>query len=234
MKADMTQVQCDNCGESIWKSPYIAKINKHNFCDRQCFYEWKRKNPQTSPLWRGGKAKSTCDNCGKPIEFTPCLLKEFKHHFCNKECYDEWQRQNTPSGADHPRWTHIIVHCAHCNAPLERKPSKVAMYKNQFCNQECRGRWQSKNHTGANNSAWRGGYEPYYGPNWREQRRLARKRDNYTCQLCGLKEYEHATELHVHHIIPFSDFDGDWESANELDNLITFCQVCHLYVEWCT
>lgn len=74
-----------------------------------------------------------------------------------------------------------------------------------------------------------------------------RKRDNYTCQLCGSH-----SNLHTHHIIPFStiiekiceehkDFDVV-ENVNELynivikdkrfldeDNLITYCKNCHLF-----
>jgi 5-methylcytosine-specific restriction endonuclease McrA len=59
---------------------------------------------------------------------------------------------------------------------------------------------------------WSGGDISYYGPNWLKQRRLARKRK----------------ELSVHHIIPFRSFNGDWERANELPNLICLCEYpCH-------
>lgn len=67
-----------------------------------------------------------------------------------------------------------------------------------------------------------------YGPNWQKQRDLARARDGYTCQNCGLRETDR--QLHVHHKIPFRNFTS-WEQANQLDNLITLCPTCHKLAE---
>lgn len=67
-----------------------------------------------------------------------------------------------------------------------------------------------------------------YGPTWRLQRALARRRDNYTCQVCGL--CEQGVEHHVHHKIPFRQFTSA-EVANQLDNLITLCPNCHKKAE---
>jgi 5-methylcytosine-specific restriction endonuclease McrA len=80
----------------------------------------------------------------------------------------------------------------------------------------------AKKRTGPKNPFWRGGYEPYYGPNWFEQREKALKRDNYTCQKCGARGDD------VHHIIPFRKFGlANYLKANELSNLITLCKSCH-------
>lgn len=72
---------------------------------------------------------------------------------------------------------------------------------------------------------WRGGYAPYYGPNWREQARQARKRDGYTCQDCG--KVQHRPALDVHHLVARQEFGADYVAANELANLITLCKSCH-------
>lgn len=72
---------------------------------------------------------------------------------------------------------------------------------------------------------WRGGFEPYYGPNWERQKRLARQRDSYTCGDCGLHQTDPA--LDVHHLVPRRFFNRDFEAANHLDNLITPCKACH-------
>jgi len=57
-----------------------------------------------------------------------------------------------------------------------------------------------------------------------ELKEQIRKRDNYTCQNCGMTEEEHliviGTDLHVHHI------DYNKENCKE-DNLITVCLSCN-------
>lgn len=77
---------------------------------------------------------------------------------------------------------------------------------------------------GKNNPRWRGGYEPFYGPDWREQRKKALERDKHICQICGSPEttYKHD----VHHIKPYRE-----SKDNSLSNLITLCRPCHLKIE---
>lgn len=83
---------------------------------------------------------------------------------------------------------------------------------------------------GEENSNWRGGYEPYYGRNWHEQRRAARRRDGYECVACRMTESDHVSKygwgLEVHHIVPVREFEVP-EDANTLDNLITLCRPHH-------
>jgi DEAD/DEAH box helicase domain-containing protein len=67
-----------------------------------------------------------------------------------------------------------------------------------------------------------------YEPNWRKQRDLARARDGYRCQVCGLPESDNAH--HVHHKIPFRMFETA-QQANQLANLITVCNSCHRKIE---
>jgi DEAD/DEAH box helicase domain-containing protein len=67
-----------------------------------------------------------------------------------------------------------------------------------------------------------------YGPQWSQQRILARERDNFTCQVCGILEGPKAH--HVHHIAPFRAFQSA-AAANYLDNLVTLCPTCHQRVE---
>lgn len=67
-----------------------------------------------------------------------------------------------------------------------------------------------------------------YGSNWDSQRKLARQRDNYVCVNCGRREG--ALPHHVHHKIPFRQFSS-YLLANQLDNLVTLCPVCHRQAE---
>jgi 5-methylcytosine-specific restriction endonuclease McrA len=84
--------------------------------------------------------------------------------------------------------------------------------------------------SGKNNAAWLGGIssEPY-GDEWNhELREKIRKRDNYTCQECGLRQKELKTfhkKLPVHHI----DYD---KTNNDPMNLITLCIGCHSKTRW--
>lgn len=78
---------------------------------------------------------------------------------------------------------------------------------------------------------WRGGKTPERFKNrWKQQKRKALKRDNFTC-ICGKTKKENGNrELDVHHKIPFRCFK-DLEEGHKLDNLITLCRQCHLQEE---
>ena len=52
---------------------------------------------------------------------------------------------------------------------------------------------------------------------WQTLRRLALRRDGYTCQLCG-----EAKNLHVHHIS--YEHIG---TARELEDIVSLCGACH-------
>jgi len=73
------------------------------------------------------------------------------------------------------------------------------------------------------------------GPNWEEKRLEARIRDQCRCQFCGMTDKQHLEIFGsvniVHHIKPRGMFvengEFDYQSANQLDNLITLCTVHH-------
>jgi DEAD/DEAH box helicase domain-containing protein len=67
-----------------------------------------------------------------------------------------------------------------------------------------------------------------YGPNWEQQRRRARERDRFRCQVCGAPEQGRAHD--VHHKTPFRTLAG-YLQANQLSNLITLCPACHQRAE---
>ncbi len=64
-----------------------------------------------------------------------------------------------------------------------------------------------------------GGRKPYktdYGPYYEEQRLVALRRDNYTCQLCG-------RPAEVTHHIHFRGYGG----SDDASNLVSLCRACH-------
>jgi 5-methylcytosine-specific restriction endonuclease McrA len=88
---------------------------------------------------------------------------------------------------------------------------------------------------GPENPRWKGGYDPYYGPNWSEQRKNVLKRDNHSCRRCGKNQKELGREPDVHHIEPLRKFKEDdeikWSVANSKDNLVSLCKSCHIKIE---
>ncbi len=56
---------------------------------------------------------------------------------------------------------------------------------------------------------------------WRRLRVMVLRRDNYTCQLCGIEE-----ATHVDHIVPRRLMAG--EAVDSLDNLQALCKQCNL------
>ena len=169
-----------------------------------------------------------CTQCGTPIERKRYHVAMTQNPFCGFPCYAVWQSIHN-KGKGRKR---IRVSCANCGSAVERVPSQVRTYN--FCSRKCFNQWRS--HTGAqsgsNNGGWRGGHENYRGPNWKTQRAAASRRDNDTCQRCGIQ----GTNFPVHHMRPFRLF-ADYRVANALDNLTTLCPTCHGVAEqefWAT
>ena len=96
---------------------------------------------------------------------------------------------------------------------------------------------RSKGKPGELNPAWKGGYKDYYGLNWGKQRVMARQRDGFKCRICGKTEENLGQQMDVHHIKPFREFgyipsvNDFYLLANKLENLICYCNVCHVRQE---
>ncbi len=62
-----------------------------------------------------------------------------------------------------------------------------------------------------------------YPSDWDSRRKEVYRRDNYTCQNCGVKGGpKGGAELHAHHIVPKSK-----GGTHQLSNLKTVCSQCH-------
>lgn len=196
--------------------------------------------------------KMKCPVCGHEFEVTPGRLKNAKYTpVCSRKCLYEGRKQDiikrevekpynvTEEGRK--AWREaakkrigklykppVKFVCETCGKEVTIPRGKMCpARKLRFCSPKC----ASIGNSGENNASWRGGHEPYYGPNWQRQRRKARKRDNYACQDCGLTEEEANKHLDIHHKIPFRFFNGNYEKANELSNLVTLCRSCHRKAE---
>lgn len=51
------EVQCAECGKTILRPPYRAKNEINNFCDMNCYAQWRSKNiaGEAHPIWKGGR-----------------------------------------------------------------------------------------------------------------------------------------------------------------------------------
>lgn len=124
----------------------------------------------------------------------------------------------------------VTVQCDQCGSEIQRQPHRLESGKRNFCDDNCRGDWNSTHKTGENNPNWKGG-DAEYGESWTQTRRESvRKGDGFSCQVCGVTQASHIDQwgekLHVHHIVPARDFD-DHEPRNDMDNLISLCRPCH-------
>ncbi len=211
-------IKCTNCGRSYLKKR--TTVSNNNFCSRDCNHDYLRKNKGNQHLIK--QVKLSCQYCQK--EFSVIYSRKDTAKFCSKSCLG---LANGQRGKIQYR-KRVVVPCINCNIEFEKKPSELK--KRNFCSEKCMGEYYAKSglFSGENSGTWQGGDIDYYGPNWREQRRKTRRRDNYTCQDCGKTETENSRQLSVHHIIPFREFNGDWKKANTLANLISLCEYpCH-------
>ena len=204
----------ENISKSLKGNPKLVRIGEAN------------------PRWKRHKVK--CFICGKEIVRQDIYFKKFNHFFCNPKCQGKYKR--TLVGKISPHWNggDITVKCAQCDNNLKRRKSVVEKSKTGrfFCNQKCAGIWKADNLTGSIVYNWDGGYKPYYGENWKKQRRKALERDNRTCKICKKTQKQLRKNPDVHHIIPFKKFGIErYKEANKLSNLICFCNSCHSKVE---
>lgn len=84
-----------------------------------------------------------------------------------------------------------------------------------------------KSKSGANNPSWLGGISKLpYTQDWTEDLKDAvRKRDNYTCQICGISQDDLNDKFHKK--LPIHHIDYNKDNCNPL-NLISLCVSCHM------
>lgn len=164
-----------------------------------------------------------CATCGKEKQVRVGDYnrnkRENRPHYCSRIC----------SSLGTGRTIELV--CAQCNKSFTRGMSEYNNYnkdgKYVFCSRDC----QDANI----DYILRGKYHYCYvdgksvnnrGKGWKKIRKTVRRRDNFTCQECGITQDELGKELDVHHIIPYREFESS-EDANKLDNLISLCPSCH-------
>lgn len=209
--------KCAECGKDVFRTK--NGITHNVFCNDICKGRYAGKNYKVKKYDNKEKIKKICLNCNKKYSVIPSR-KDSK--FCNQNCRAKYYAKIITERQKN----RVNVRCDNCKKIFIKKESDVRNFN--FCCTDCMYEYYSKEglFSGENSGTWNGGKKTYYGENWLSQRRKVRKRDNYTCQKCGITEDEYGQELSVHHIIPFVYFDN-YTEANKEDNLVSVCEPCH-------
>lgn len=189
------------------------------------------RDPETGIHRNFQQEEVICAWCSRKILKKQCQLKSGRH-FCGHECTGKWKSENL-KGENNPAFRSVKVPCKNCGFELFATPGRIKRNKyGIFCSKECNDDWRRENLRGAMLYNWKGGYEPYYGESWPSAKRKTRERDNHTCQNCGKTREEVGKNLDVHHKNPFRNFGIERHlEANDLSNLISYCNRCHKLIE---
>lgn len=205
---------CESCHKPFKCKP----SDKRRFCSNEC----KRRPDATKRM------TYTCVVCG--VQFENWTYR--KSRTCSRKCASALSK-GVPHLTTRKPESYVTIYCEQCGKEYIVHKFFAFVRNSRFCSNECKYKWSSENITGHNHHTFKGGTKfPNRGANWRGQRRLALKRDAYTCQICGRKSKGNKKRvIEVHHITPYKEFNGDYLSANALSNLITLCRKCHAKID---
>jgi len=224
---------CPVCQIQYQADPKRLKHGRQTTCSRKCSYILR------SNLIKKPKVSFVCPVCQKPFEKLNSQLKSSQKVYCSQPCAYKGRSLgfskrivNKPYRIKQSRQKTVIVQCQSCKKDIQTIPS--LQDRKKFCSLKCQSDLQRQNMKGSNNFMWIDGrsYQKrcYRGSDWEKQRLAAYKRDNYTCQCCGVKcvgrkslSPSNSTKLiQCHHRVFWSE-----KPDNSLENLVTLCVSCH-------
>lgn len=183
---------CECCGkERTVDKWYYDQLYKNSNKPKACSVKCGSKLRE-----RGNRVTVVCPNCGSEHSRK---LSHKDRLFCNSGCYGEYRSSH----------------------PEQYPPPKI----NERTMRILRARTGKNNPaygmTGDKSPHWKGGRDSYRGRGWKTIRKLIKKRDDYTCVLCG-KGKDQIAQLDIHHIYDWAETE-----CNHPHNLITVCSSCH-------
>ena len=237
----MPDIICAICGEKFHVPKSAAERSNIKHCSNKC--RWLAKNPPKECEWCGETFKPThssrfcsrkcyrdfvsanrsrvvCEWCGGEFIVQKSWAKSRK--FCSRECFGKWYSESM-SGEDNPMYIdRAECTCAICGATFYKYESHVRKGRGITCSIECCSIYRSKNYSGKNSHAWKGGksFDPYPIIFNGEFKRMIRERDGFRCMACGKSEEGNGRKLCVHHV----DYDKDNTTP---ENCVSLCLSCH-------
>lgn len=189
---------CEICGKSFYTAPSQVAKGNGRFCSKACMGRARDR-----------RVNVACETCG--LVFLINAYEVGRQRFCSPSC-----AMRSRSGERGPRWNggEIEVRCDECGRVFSVK--RYRQDEARFCSHRCKGDWMSRELIGENHHSWRGGWSArdYPGTFNDDFKERIRRRDSYTCLLCG------APGNQVHHI--------DYVKMNTYpDNCATLCASCH-------
>lgn len=197
--------KCFICGKEFYTKLAQIRIGRGKFCSYACYH----KSTRTGEIRK-------CLFCGKEFYGKSGEIKKGNASYCCRKC-----RYADKKGKQKK--------CKMCEKIFYVPPSDLKNNRGKYCSRKCiydyvlkYGGWNKgqlhPSITGKNHPNWQGGIArlpyPIY---WTKLTRMTvRKRDKFSCQICG-KSFQN---LSIHHI--------DYKKNNcRLENLVALCQSCH-------
>lgn len=132
-------VNCTNCNKEFHKRAIFVKRSINHFCEPNCYYEWKTKNPPI-PHNKKEKIKYSCDTCQTEMLIENWVYQKIisgtqSRKYCSKECRLIGESLSK-KGESNKQFNRVLINCSYCD-----KEYLVKLHlkeKSKFCSNECK------------------------------------------------------------------------------------------------
>jgi hypothetical protein len=158
---------------------------------------------------------------GREFEIWPYKLKQGKGKFCSQKCY--WESIRGKEKKENGGKIKII--CSYCGKEFLSWPN--GSNRRKYCSLQCYWKDRKGKFVKEKSGHWKGGITLINqvirnSEKHKEWANKVYRRDNWQCQLCGIKCQKN--NIAAHHLKEFSQYP---ELRFDVDNGITLCKRCH-------